>query len=63
MLLLSGDYTLSIMNFIVSNVNHFQANSVTHIVNRRSKYNIHRPTPKFTCPETSAYSADIKTFQ
>ena len=40
---LSCDYTLSVMNFIVSNLAHFQANSSEDIDNTRNKYYLHRP--------------------
>jgi hypothetical protein len=40
---LSCDYTLSVMNFIVSNLDHFQANYSRDIDNTRNKYYLRRP--------------------
>jgi hypothetical protein len=39
----------SLMNFIVTNQEHFQTNSTIHSVNTRNKHQLHRPISNLSC--------------
>jgi hypothetical protein len=56
------EYTLSILNFVISNQGHFQANSVVHGVNTRNKHHIHSPIANLTGFQKSSYYSGIKIF-
>jgi hypothetical protein len=49
------EYIFSLMSFNVNNQEHFQTNSAIHSVNSRNKNQLHRPTDKLSCFQTSAY--------
>jgi hypothetical protein len=54
------EYIFSLPNFIISNQEHFQANSVVHSVNTRNKHHLHRPIANLTGFQKGTYYSDIK---
>jgi hypothetical protein len=56
-----GEYTVSLMNFITNNEEHFQTNADVHSVNTRHKHYLHKPTANLLCIQKSSY-AGIKIF-
>jgi IS1 family transposase len=56
------EYLFTLMNFVVNNQEHFQANSAIHSVNTRKRDHLHRPTSNISCFQKSAYYAGIKIF-
>jgi hypothetical protein len=55
---LSCEYIFLLMNFIINNLEHFQANSTIHTENRRNKNRLHKPIASLS----GAYCAGIKIF-
>jgi hypothetical protein len=56
------EYIFSWLNFIISNQEHFHANSAVHSVNTRNKHHLHRPIADLTGFQKSTYYSDIKMF-
>jgi hypothetical protein len=56
------EYIFSLLNFIISNQEHFQANSAVHSVNTRNKNHRHRPIANPTGFQKSTYYSGIKIF-
>jgi hypothetical protein len=60
--LLPCKYIFTVMNFVVNNQEHFQANSTIHSDNTRNRDHLHRPTASLSCFQNSAYCAGVKIF-
>jgi hypothetical protein len=56
------EYIFSFLNFIISNQEHFQANSAVHSVNARNKHHLHRPIANLTVFQKSTHYSGIKIF-
>jgi hypothetical protein len=56
---LPREYIFSLLNFVNSNQDHFQANSVVHSVNTRNKDHIRRPIANLTGFQKSTYYSGI----
>jgi hypothetical protein len=56
------EYIFSLLNFIRSNQEHFQANSVAHSVNIRNKHHLNRPTANLSGIQKSTHYSGIKIF-
>jgi len=56
------EYVFMIMNFVVSNQEHFHRNSAIHSVNTRNRDHLYRPTVNFLYFEKSAYYHGFKIF-
>jgi hypothetical protein len=52
---LTYEYTFSLMNFTVSNQEHFQTNSALHSVNTKNRHDLHRPAAILSCFQKSVY--------
>jgi hypothetical protein len=59
---LQCEYIFSLLNFIINNQEHFQANSAVHSVNTRNKHYLHRPMANLTGFQKSTYYSGIKIF-
>ena len=55
-------YILSLMNFIINNLEIFQTNSSLHNSNTRNKHRIHKPNANPSCFQKSTFYAGIKIF-
>jgi hypothetical protein len=55
------EYIFTLMNFVVSNQEHFQTNSAIYSVNTRNRNHLHRPTSNLSCFQ-NAYYAGMKIF-
>jgi hypothetical protein len=62
MLPLPCEYIFSLLNFIINNQEHFQANSAVHSINTRNKNHLHRQAANLTCFQKSTYYSGIKIF-
>jgi hypothetical protein len=49
-------YIISLMNFFVSNQEHFQTNSSVHSIKSRNKHHLHRPIANLSCQKSAFYS-------
>jgi hypothetical protein len=54
------EYIFSLINFIINNQEHFQANLAVQSVNTRNKHHLNRLTANLSCFQKSAYYASIK---
>jgi len=55
-------YTLSLLNFVISDQEIFQTNSSVHNINTRNKHHLHRPSANLSCFQKSTFFAGIKSF-
>jgi hypothetical protein len=56
------EYMFSLLNFIISNQEHLQANSVVHSVTTRNKHHLHRPVANLTGFQKDTYYSGVKIF-
>jgi hypothetical protein len=59
---LPWEYIFTLLNFVLNNLEHFQASSAIHCVNTRNKHNLHRPVASLTCFQKSTYYTGINIF-
>jgi hypothetical protein len=59
---LTCEYIFSLLNFIISNQEHFQTNSGVHSVTTRNKHHLHRPAANLTGFQKNTYYSGIKVF-
>jgi hypothetical protein len=55
-------YILSLMTFLVYNLEYFTFNFSIHSINTRKKLQLHRPIANFASFQTEVYYANIKSF-
>jgi hypothetical protein len=56
------EYIFSLLNFVINNLEHFQAYSAIHSVNTRNKHHVHRPIANLTYFQKTTYYSEIKIF-
>jgi hypothetical protein len=56
------EYIFSLLNFIISNQEHFQANSAVHSINTRNKHHLHRSFAYLTGFQKNTYYSGMKIF-
>jgi hypothetical protein len=61
-LTLKCEYIFSLLNFIISNQEHFHADSAVQRVNTRNKPHLHRPTANLTSFQIRTYYSGITIF-
>jgi hypothetical protein len=59
---LASEFLLSLLSFIVGNMEKFQTNSNIHNINTRYKHDLHQPSINLTSYQKGAYHAGIKLF-
>jgi hypothetical protein len=56
------EYILSVMTFLIHNLEYFAFNFSVHSTNTRKKVQLHRPTANFAPYQRGVYYASIKIF-
>jgi hypothetical protein len=59
---LASEFILSLLSFVVDNIEKFKTNSDMHIVNTRHKHDLHMLNANLTSYQKGAYYAGIKSF-
>jgi hypothetical protein len=59
---LVSEFLLSLLSFVVDNMEKFQTNSDIHNINTRHKHDLHQPSANLTSYQKGAYYAGIKLF-
>jgi hypothetical protein len=59
---LASEFLLSLLCFIVDNMEKFQTKSDIHSINTRHKHDLHQPTANLTSYQIGAYYAGKKLF-
>jgi hypothetical protein len=59
----ASEFLLSLLSFIVDNMEKFQTNSDIHNINTRHKHDLHQPSANLTIYQKGAYYAGIKLFK
>jgi hypothetical protein len=57
------EYILSLLNFIINNLEHFKTNSAIQCVNTNNKHHLHRPPANLTYFQKSTYYSGIRIFK
>jgi hypothetical protein len=58
----ASEFLLSLLSFVVDNMEKFQTNSNTHSINTRHKHDFHMPNANLITYQEGAYYAGIKLF-
>jgi hypothetical protein len=59
---LGSEFLLSLLSFVVDNMETFQTNSDIHNINTRHKHDLYQPSANLTSYQEGAYYAGIKLF-
>jgi hypothetical protein len=57
-----SEFLLSLLSFVVDNMEKFQTNSDIHNINTRHKHDLHQLSANLTSYQKGAYYAEIKLF-